>query len=795
MKVCAPIIASAFFFFAVTNFRADAIADAAKPMEQGVPEAAVAPLEKLASTLTGDEARAANKKLAQALIASAQYEKAWRVLEPLGNDADLSFLRGQALAGMGEYQRALEAYRQSASAGDCAFGVAEMLRALGNDSDAARAYEALRRDPVFSTPASLRAMELALNRGDAPRAREILSSISPKTTDEKRERRFLFGRLQLLEKRPDKASETVEKLAEASEKTPRATALASLFATADAHLQLGTPDIGDDFLEDFINRHGTDPDLGDVFAKLYQLYLAERKPSRSDLDLWARDSVQPRRSLAHWYLAELDVRNNRPDLAERHLAAIREAKPMPPAMAPHLLQWARRDLAANKPEEALAVLQEAKSVASSRQAEIDFEIGRALYAAQKFRSASEQFEQLTSTDLAAPALYNATLGWLRVSDAQHAAADAQKGDHAAAGDLMLEKALLAAAAQPKEAVAQLQDFIRQFPASPRISEAYLALAELAYHAMPPRLDAAARHLAAARQATPSPAVQEAIDYLALWLADARNVGDEKLIASANDFLRAYPASTHSEEVRMKLAEIHFRRQDFASAQTQFELVAQRDPKSALAEKALFFAAQSAARGMTPNAVDRALSLLAEVVKREGEFRWTARLEQAVIERQLGKTAEALLLYDDVLKGDASPAEKREALCGKGDVYLELAAADATNLPKALAAYDSLAATKEPHWRNQALFKKGVCLEKEADPDGALATFYQVLEPQPPTPKTPPEYFWYYKAGFNAARLLEEKARWQSAIAIYQKLVDANGPRSDEAKARLDQLRLEHFLWD
>jgi Tfp pilus assembly protein PilF len=46
------------------------------------------------------------------------------------------------------------------------------------------------------------------------------------------------------------------------------------------------------------------------------------------------------------------------------------------------------------------------------------------------------------------------------------------------------------------------------------------------------------------------------------------------------------------EVRLKLAESHFRRQDFASAQTEFETLAQENPKSALTEQALFLAAQS-----------------------------------------------------------------------------------------------------------------------------------------------------------------------------------------------------------
>ena len=92
-----------------------------------------------------------------------------------------------------------------------------------------------------------------------------------------------------------------------------------------------------------------------------------------------------------------------------------------------------------------------------------------------------------------------------------------------------------------------------------------------------------------------------------------------------------------------------------------------------------------------------------------------------------------------------------------------------------------------------LFKKGICLEKEANRDGALETFYSVLESQT-RPDRVPEFFWFYKAGFNAARLLEDDSKWESAAAIYDKLAAAGGSRSEEAKERLNRLRLEHFLW-
>src|SRR4029077_2302348 len=153
----------------------------------------------------------------------------------------------------------------------------------------------------------------------------------------------------------------------------------------------------------------------------------------------------------------------------------------------------------------------------------------------------------------------------------------------------------------------------------------------------------------------------------------------------------------------------------------------QNPNGPLGEKALFFAAESAKSSMGEHSLDRAIMLFDQVVQLNGDLKWAARNEQAVIERKLGKPQDALLLYEEVSKGDARPVEKREALCAKGDIFFEMGGTE--NYRRAIEAYDQLAADKEGpiHWRNQALFKKGLCLEKETDRAGALATFYSVLE--------------------------------------------------------------------
>jgi outer membrane protein assembly factor BamD (BamD/ComL family) len=787
------------------------IAEAARPVDEGVPEVAVYQLQKLVTRLSGADAVKAKEKLAEALIAARRSTEALRLLdEPVLRDSTSGkFLRAQAFAALNRSSEALQLYREVANNNSvpqraaAAFGAGEMLRALDRADEAIRAYQALENDPRFGISARLRGAELFIAKQDSVMAKRILDGTQTKIATDKRQKRLLHARIELLNQRPEKAVGLLDSLVKKPESESRETAIAALFAMADAHLQMNTPEAGDDYLEDFIDRHPVDPALPQVFAKLDQVYRAERKPPRNELEKWARDAVQPRRGFARWYLAQSELRAGRREEAIRQFEQIRRTTPLPAVLAPALLQYARLQIEAGRVNEALAILSEAGKTNPTPQVreQIDFESGRAMYAALKFQAAADRFETLGNdrSALAPAALVNASLASLRADDKTKTERDkaelVRRGQVDEAAEVALEQAVISAERGEKNAGALLQDFVRRFPDHPRVSEAQIALAEMAYHSTPPKLDEAEKNLAAARATHPTELAVEHADYLAIWLADARGADSDRVIASARDFLRAHPNSPLVAEVRLKLAESHFRRQDFASAQTEFETLAQENPKSALTEQALFLAAQSAMASMASQSLDHALELLTQVVAMNGEFRWAARNEQAAIERRLGKSQDAQALYDEVLKGDARAAEKREALCGKADILFEQANANAANLDRAVEIYDQLAneAANQPHWRNQALFKKGVCLEKESDRDGALATFYRILEFNP-SPDRPPEFFWFYKAGFNAARLLEEQQKWEAAAAIYEKLVAANGPRSEEASARLGQLRLEHFLW-
>lgn len=785
------------------------LAKATRALEDGVPEVAATELQTLLKQdLAKQDRRVVVEKLAQAFVRSHQPDDALKLLDSAGltDDAEAEFWRAQALATVARPAEALPIYQKlaqpnSAKAPEARFGAAEMLRLLNRRDEAIQEFSLLFRDPRLSVRAQLRAIDLYLDKSDTSNAARLLNKLHPANPADRRERHFLRGRLELTSGWPEKAIGTFESILRRSKGADHAIAMAALFGIADAHLHSRTPDKGDDVLEDFIEHHPEDPDIDRIFAKLDELYRAESRPSRVEFERWIHDPAEPRRGLARWYLARLEMRAGHNERATELFRALLQSNPLSPQLAPALLDFARLLMRDRKFDQAFRILEQAGTLQPRPEVlgQIKFLAAQTQYLRSQFEPAANSFAQVASSspNLAEAATFNAALGWLQLAARDPQSAEyrelAQKTDVAASPELQLDAALLAASHGDKHAADDLQNFVRQFPQHERVSEARVALAELAFHSSPPRLEEARTYLSSI--SNPAPAAEERRDYLLIWLEDARGGTAAKVIELAKNFLQRHPHSKSAEDVRWKLAEVYYREHDFSNAQTEFQLLAEQNPNGESTEKALYFAAESAASSMGAHSIEQALTLFDRVVHLNGQLKWAARNEQAAIERKLGKNSDAIVLYDEVLKGDARAAEKREALCAKADIFFEMGELDPKSYTRARELYDQLAADREgtTHWRKQALFKKGLCLEKESNRPAALATFYDVLQ-ESGDPKGSGELFWFYKAGFSAARVLEEMAKWDSAAAIYEKLAAIGGSRSEEARQRLDHIRLEHFLW-
>src|SRR5213083_1714346 len=550
------------------------IAEASAPLTEGVPEVAVARLQALLNeNLPETEWRVVAEKLAEAQVVAKEPEDTFVLLaDPRLRELPWAkFWRAQALAGLNRWADALPLYEElttdqaSPFYGAAVFGTAEMLRALGKRQEALRKLNLLLRDKEWTTRAQLRAAELYIEMADPPNARHLLAEMRPTLVAERKERRVLRGRLELILQRPERAIGMFQALLKRPEGAPHATLIAALFGIADAHLQLKTPEAGDDVIEQFIDDHPADPDLPVLFAKLDELYRAERKASRSELEKWVRNPEEPRRTFARWHLALLEVRVGHRDRARQLFNDLRHSEVKSPELARALLEFAQLELEDRHFDEAIAILDDARVLRPEAQLldQINLLSAQAQYLAKRFEVATTAFEQIgrSTSPWAKLALFNASTGWLQLGDharflADYNALEKQGGDEESRASLRLEEGLMQAAKGDKKALESLQQFIRDFPRNPRMSEAWVGLAELAFHSSPPRLNEARKNLAHAFESTPTAAAAERADYLSIWVEEAAGGNETKVIELAKKFLDQNALSPFASEVRMKLAEIY-----------------------------------------------------------------------------------------------------------------------------------------------------------------------------------------------------------------------------------------------
>ncbi len=485
----------------------------------------------------------------------------------------------------------------------------------------------------------------------------------------------------------------------------------------------------------------------------------------------------------------------------------------------------------------------APAVAASWRTEIDVLEAEVCLAQNDGPGAARRFEavadRLGAGRQAEAAAFNAVLGWLRATDVDRFAAAekefaARFPDSRLNAEFSLEEGLARAGQTPaadlagrRRAASCLREFLRANPDNPRAAEARLALAELAFERPRPALSAVLRELAAPElrsvandaPAAPPPATAAERDraaYLAVWVADAPGPSHDAdhAIALAKKFLADHPDSPLAAEARMKLGEMYFQREDYPNAQTQLELLAENAPDSVLAEPALYLAGMSAELSASAAGLDKAVTLFGLAARHNGPFRLRAQLQQADVKNRLGQSRDALTVYDGVLAATANTQEGKDedlearcaAWCGRGQTLLSLATGATPGearglLRDAAGAFDQLAGMPGASlpWRRQALTLKGEALEKLGDVDAALAAYDDALNaPEPPgsapaaTP--PPEWTWFYRAGRDAALLLEKRSQWEAAIAVYEKIAAANGPMKSEFENLLNRRRLEHFVW-
>ena len=781
-------------------------AGARQAIEEGIPEVGIQKLRLyLAGNLQPAQRAEATLKLAEALLDAGHSDEALVTLGKSRTGAESDFLKARILSAQGRWNEALPLFHSLGAAVDPAMaglakqGEAEALYALGRLPEAIAVLESVPDDD-----SKLRLADFYFEAQNLKKCEALLAASSPKSPGGVQWKKEIEGRLLLAADKPQAALAQFNEILKDTQGAGENLMVSALMGVTGAHLAMGEAEQAGKGVEDFIRAHPDSRYLELLFKRLDQVYSNQENASEVELLKWAENPPIHRQALARFYLGKNKARAKKTDKALADWAVFARDFPDHPLLTQAFLQQGAILLELGKKAEALSAFESAMRKAPDAEAlaeaeiaagRVHFKQGEFLLAANLFRSASDHSERLWETSI-----YNSALSWLNQGNYEKFMEDYKRlslkyPEGKLRSELLLEEGLIQARARDPRARESLRLFIRDFPEHPRVAEARVALAERCFLASD--FAGAGQYLKVVNTTPQSLETSERAEYLALFLADAAEPRNErKVINACQTFIDSHRKSQLLPEVRMKLGQVYFRREDFANAQTQFELLAAENPGTPYAEMALYLAGKSAAQSMNADATGRALELFEQVKKLSGPLKLYALQQEALIKSRPGTESEAVILFDNILGADPEADLKLAALCGKGNSCMAVANSDPKGLDQAIVVFDLLANDPDStaFWRNQALYKKGKCLEKQGETSEALVVFYDVLASRLGA-DAEPDYFWYYKAGFDAAQLLEAGQEWKSAIGIYKKMAAVNGPRSKEAGDRARQLRMEHFIWE
>jgi tetratricopeptide (TPR) repeat protein len=759
------------------------------------------------------------RRLVMLLVSTGRYDEALAVVSTLdvSKDPSLAYWKAMALLGTADESSALSAKEILSSLGQIPVpGVSpdqltlSLSRALRGSNDPATALALLEKVPSDSPLEEDITLEKAaalLALGRADESQKVLQA-TPFTTEEGKAAKIYFKALAAW--RAGTVAEARKLFSAVPPATPWMSSSSALGAAlccsaSTKYLQ------GIDLLEKRIDAADEVPLLEEEFRLLDELYVVAAIPDTVTLAKWSEDSSKPSRArLATYYRALGELRLKHAEAAESLLETFIKNYP-----DDSLADQARLKLAASKLQrglagDALSVAVDHPSSPSVPRAKLAYLRGLAEVAVNKPEEAKKEFQLAQDLDhsLEGNALFNQAVmiaaterGMLDVS--QNAQAIASMNAGLPSQEMKFQIALDLARRGQASGLPMIQEVADQSDDPSLKSRARLAAAEL--NMKSGKDDVAIRDLAKAVHENSGDPERE--EYLNVFLKDTGKKSDnDMVIAVARAFLKAHPESKFVPEVRLKLAEALLSSGDVQGARVEFEQLGSSSAGSEAGRRALFLAAQSASRAMDPASLDDALMLLERVAgaTANDQLGWQARLQEGALKNAQNLPLEALAIYDRILSFRSTPETqgvpmpdleiRAAALMAKGDTLHQLGAKDPSRETEAVKTWQQLASDPQMplRWRNQALCKSGLILEKTGQEDAAIASYYEAFKNRRDKEV---EQLWHDKAAFEAARLLERRKQWSDAVALYGQIVSEGGPRAEEAKARLSKLRLENFLWE
>ncbi len=809
MRFCLAVLIA--LPIALQSLRADLLDDALAAHQTGVPEVSIIKLRQFLATQPPEpRAETAKLLLARCLLETQNPTEAATILSST-HGPEATFLKAQEAFRSGRFTEAGSYFADLIGKGsqyalEARLGLADTERATGRPDAALQTLA-----PLISESgdprAALMTAEILLSESQISKAEQLIAKTKTNSERTDIEKLCLQGELALKQGRLSEASQTFQAVLEKPEdRTYRVIGIARLGLAKILALKQEIEEAENE-LEKLISDQPRSVIIGDMFENLFEIYSQEDNPETSMLTQWAEEDPQTsgpdRPAYALYYLLRLHLQQGLAADAAQNYQKLLDRFPGHPVTVDASLILGRQQIAAGHPDDAIkqiqALLAHSPRFSTEDRSRIDFLLGEANYIQGDITAARNIFEKLAALPEGdrQNTLFNWAVCSLEIGDTASFEQALQKleelkPDQGLIADLFFAKGLTEAKMGNASADDTLRKYLLRFPNHADSSQARLIQAEVRMTGKspdPPGAERALREIAN----TGDQELNEKADRVKFFVAADDPSQDVSAVqALAQDYLQKYPDSPAKAEVRLKLGELYFRENDFPNAQTQFELVREDSPDSPLVETALFLAGEAARKSINSASVDRSISLFEDVYKLGGPLKFQARLEQAITMRQTKRDREAIVLFDDLLSQNPPNETRFEALDQKAEALYTLAADDPKLYGQAISTLDTLLNSEglTTAWKQQALYQKGKCFEKLGKQDDALVQYYDVLAVE----GDGADQLWYFRAGFDAAQILEDRRSWSSAAAIYQKLANTGGARSSEAKDRLTKLRLEHFLW-
>ena len=756
-------------------------------------------------------------RLAEAKVRDSKFEEALALFaEPgLAADPQASYWQALALLGNGQAGDAerilatLTTQKDHPHWAEATLTRSSLLIRFGAPDEAIAILSPLggSEEEPFASRAKLRTAEIYLAQGRWDEIDGLLAGFQSPDAQRSLQLDYLRARSSLGKQDWATALGLFEKLSEPDTlaKLPPNIRDGASIGLARALYHSGDSETAIPLLYSYIDSNPDSPNLSTAFELLEEIGVFEADTLDERLVNWGNSPSRNLAATATYYfaIAQMSAVNN--DAAAVTLETIRSDFIDHPIAEKALLSLSEIYVAGASKTRALEVLADLREISQTPAvlARIDFIEARASYEAKEFQLAADKFAEAATSDetATATATYNSAIAALKAGDAElfdlRTQSLTQLGDPLSGGMLLLERALYSARLGKPEAGDLLDQFLADHPDHPRNAEAHLALAYLELNQDLAKIVSARTHLEQARQNKLEPRLAEEADYIAFWIDVADNQPAEA-IASGEKYVEQYPESARAPEILFKMGSIHFRDGSFPAAQTNFERLASKYPTSPRAEIALFTAGRAAMRTGTPASIESAIGIFAKVSELGGEFAHSAKLQQALVRRTQVDVENSLAILEDILKEKPTGELLFSTLITKGETLFILGSEDPASLAAAITVYESIAEHPEatPFWRNQALTRKGKCLELASRVDEALAAYEQVISAPEASAADgqPVEYVWFYKAGFAAIRIYEEKENWKAAIATANVLAAKDGPGAQSARERSKKLETKHFIW-